>query len=99
MDKEYEKLQNELILRDHLAINRTVLANERTLLAYIRTCLGFFATGTALINFIHSFVLEFLGYIFIVAPGIIFIFGLYRFLKIKYKIKRIYAKGRTHKSD
>ena len=29
----------ELILRDHLALDRTRLANERTLLAYLRTAL------------------------------------------------------------
>ena len=90
--RSYENTQNELILRDYLAIDRTILANERTLLAYVRTCLGFFATGAALINFIENSLLAFLGYIFITAPVIIFVFGFYRFLKIKYKMKRIYNK-------
>ncbi len=35
----------QLILRDHLALDRTELANERTLLAYIRTSLALFLTG------------------------------------------------------
>jgi len=35
---------DQLILRDHLALDRTELANERTLLAYIRTSLALFLT-------------------------------------------------------
>lgn len=86
----YEQLKDDLILRDHLAIDRTVLANERTLLAYIRTSLGFFATGAALINFTENMKLVSLGYVFICVPIIIFIFGIYRFLKMKRKIKGVY---------
>jgi putative membrane protein len=43
-------VKEQLILRDRLAIDRTVLANERTLLAYVRTALTFFLVG---ISFIH----------------------------------------------
>lgn len=38
----------ELILRDRLAIDRTVLANERTLLAYIRTAVALLIAGISL---------------------------------------------------
>lgn len=39
----YEKLDRKsLILRDHLAVDRTILANERTVLAYVRTILTAF---------------------------------------------------------
>ena len=40
----------ELILRDRLAIDRTVLANERTLLAYIRTALTLFLVGITFVD-------------------------------------------------
>jgi putative membrane protein len=86
-------MSDKLILRDRLAIDRTVLANERTLLAYIRTCLGFFATGAVLINFTERAALVFLGYISIVVPVFISIFGVYRFMKIRRKIKKIYTNG------
>ena len=88
--KTYEEFQNEMILRDYLAVDRTHLANERTLLAYTRTCIGLFATGVALINFIDHAVLTFFGYAFIIISPIIFIFGLYRFLKTMHRIKRGY---------
>ncbi|MEW6755450.1 MAG: DUF202 domain-containing protein [Candidatus Latescibacterota bacterium] len=45
---------SELILRDQLAIDRTVLANERTLLAYCRTSLALVLTGAGAIKFLQS---------------------------------------------
>ena len=42
---------DELILRDCLAADRTVLANERTLLSYVRTAMAFMAAGAALLRF------------------------------------------------
>lgn len=41
---------DELILRDRLAIDRTVLANERTLLAYARTSLALLIAGLSLVH-------------------------------------------------
>lgn len=43
--------QTDLILRDHLAIDRTVLANERTFLAYVRTSLAFLVVGGSILKF------------------------------------------------
>ena len=40
----------DMILRDHLARDRTVLANERTLLAYIRTAIALLAAGGTLLK-------------------------------------------------
>jgi len=39
------EINQDNLLRDHLAIDRSELANERTLLAYIRTSLALFLTG------------------------------------------------------
>lgn len=41
---------DELILRDRLAIDRTVLANERTLLSYARTAMTLLIAGLSLIH-------------------------------------------------
>ena len=88
--KGCEEHENDLILRDYLAIDRTLLANERTLLAYIRTCLGFFAAGIALISFIEQNALIYIGYIFMGTPIFIFIFGIYRFVNTRRKIIKAY---------
>ncbi len=47
----YSKINpDDMILRDHLAYDRTVLANERTLLSYIRTAIALLAAGGTLIK-------------------------------------------------
>ena len=40
-----------LILRDHLAVERTQMANERTVLSYLRTALAFLAGALTLVHF------------------------------------------------
>ena len=53
MPRPYESLPlGTCILRDHLAMDRTILANERTLLAYVRTA---FATIVAGLSFLQFF--------------------------------------------
>lgn len=41
----------DLILRDELAIDRTVLANERTLLSYLRAAVALLIAGVTIVNF------------------------------------------------
>jgi putative membrane protein len=48
----YERYNKEdLILRDELAIDRTLLANERTLLAYLRAGVTMLIAGVSIIHF------------------------------------------------
>lgn len=42
---------DKLILRDELAIDRTLLANERTLLAYLRAGVALLIAGVSIIHF------------------------------------------------
>ncbi len=41
----------DLILRDQLAIDRTLLANERTLLSYLRSAVALLIAGVSIIHF------------------------------------------------
>ncbi len=43
--------KEELILRDELAIDRTLLANERTLLAYLRSAVALVIAGVSIMHF------------------------------------------------
>ena len=62
-DSPYSRYcEEELILRDHLAAERTVLANERTALAYLRTMLTFLIGGATFIQFFDLLLIEVLGY-------------------------------------
>ncbi|MCG8342264.1 MAG: DUF202 domain-containing protein [Chlorobiales bacterium] len=51
-DSPYTKFDDsKLILRDELAIDRTVLANERTLLAYLRSGVALVIAGVSIMHF------------------------------------------------
>ena len=68
------------IVRDWLALDRTVLANERTLLAYARTAFTLVISGLTFIKFFQHFAYDIIGYIFIVSGIVIFFLGLRRYL-------------------
>ena len=70
--------RKELILRDELAIDRTVLANERTLLAYLRAALTLILAGVTFIHFIESGALRVLGFVFLPAGVLAGLFGVWR---------------------
>jgi putative membrane protein len=51
-DTPYSKFRADtLILRDELAIDRTILANERTLLSYLRSAMALLIAGVSIIHF------------------------------------------------
>lgn len=43
--------KEDLILRDELAVDRTLLANERTLLAYLRSAMALLIAGISIMHF------------------------------------------------
>lgn len=86
-DKDF--ITEELILRDHLALDRTRLANERTLLAYTRTALMLVIAGASAVKFIGetpSVVIT--GWVFVALGALVGILGTWRFLHMKAKIDR-----------
>ena len=89
--RPYTGLEDQLILRDHLAADRTILANERTFLAYIRTALTLFVAG---LSFVHlkifdSHIVEGIGVIFILLGIVTFFLGLVRYRRMRALIHKI----------
>jgi putative membrane protein len=80
--------ENDLILRDRLAIDRTKLANERTFLAYFRTSIIFLGTGISItqIQFFEEVV--YLGWGLIILSPFILGIGIYRLIKVRRNIIR-----------
>ena len=74
--------QDEIILRDYLALERTKLANERTLLSYIRSSLYLLLGGIAIIQLV--------GYVSLVLTISLVIIGVYRFQKLNKQLKNYY---------
>ncbi len=79
-------LKSQLILRDELAIDRTVLANERTLLAYLRTGLALVITGAGLVKFFNDVSA---GIALMVAAAAIGVWGVIRFRAVGNDVKTV----------
>lgn len=81
-----------MILRDHLAYDRTVLANERTLLSYIRTSIALFAAGGTLIKvFPDEQRMIYLGILLLVVGAAVVVTGLWRFFAVTKRLSLAYA--------
>lgn len=88
--KDYQN-KEDIILRDHLAMERTKLANERTLLSYLRTSLYLLLGGIALLGLKDFQDLKFLGYIALSLSALLIIVGAVRFLQLKKHLTRFYV--------
>lgn len=91
----YEDVKAEqLILRDHLALDRTELANERTLLAYIRTSLALFLTGFSAMHLpsfnpnltFRALVYQTLGWALVAAAALVLFVGWKRYRQVRKRI-------------
>ena len=84
------KNKDRIILRDFLALERTSLANERTLFSYIRTSLYLVLGGIALIQLEKFEKLSWLGYVAFAVSGLMIIYGLIRYFKLRSKLQKFY---------
>ena len=78
----------ELILRDHLALERTKLANERTLFAYIRMALYLLTVGIGIFQVESISRLHRLAWVCIMAGIILFFLGFVRFAQMRKHLKQ-----------
>ena len=90
MLKNYSTFRDEMILRDYLALDRTVLANERTLLAYLRTFIGTFSAGIAMVKLLDTPLTNAIGYVLIAVSPVFIVFGTIRYFQFSRKLKTIY---------
>jgi putative membrane protein len=84
------KPDEEIILRDYLAIERTRLANERTLLSYIRSSLYLILGGIAFLQLEGFANIKYLGILSLVLSALFLIIGVYRFMLLKKSLKTLY---------
>ncbi len=78
--------KENLILRDHLAADRTVLANERTFLAYIRTSFTLILAGITILKFFATFLMGLVAFASIASGLVIIIWGIIRYRKTQMHI-------------
>lgn len=88
----YEKIEEDLILRDHLAVERTRLTNETALLAYLRTSLFLISIGLTFIKIDEFKGVAIIGWICIPLSIILISFGVFRFVRLNIQMRKIYKK-------
>jgi len=79
----------DLILRDELAIDRTILANERTLLAYLRSAAALLIAGVSIIHFSREGWFLVIGIACTPVAALTGIIGIARYLRMKKAIRNI----------
>ena len=81
---------DELILRDLLALDRTRLANERTFLAYVRTSIMVGVSGVSLIKlFPDSRFAQISGWTLLPIAALLMLFAAGRFLRLKHSLSTL----------
>ena len=84
--KDTKSINKDLILRERLALQRTVLANQSTFLAFLRTAMYFLIAGLSLRNLLkveNSFLIEITLF---VISFVIFLLGILNYFKHKKSI-------------
>jgi len=86
----YSRYSKEtLILRDELALDRTVLANERTLLAYLRSAVALLIAGVSMMQFAPDQWFWIIGVICLPIGVITGLIGTLRFFHMKNCINQV----------
>lgn len=90
----YEKDHEQMILRDYLAVDRTMMTNETSFMSYVRTALTLIAAGATLIKFFGSDLeMQILGVAFMIIGGLLALYGYNRFRKVDTILLKV--KGET----
>lgn len=82
--------RDRLILRDHLALERTRLANERTLMAYVRSALYLVIGGLALIQLKGHGDLQWVGFVSLGLSVVFALIGMVRFYTLRRQLDSYY---------
>ena len=96
----YERFDSDdLILRDELAIDRTLLANERTLLAYLRSGVALLIAGVSIIHFSQEGWFWAVGIACIPTGIITGMVGMARYRRMNRSISLVRRQSKTKKSE
>lgn len=90
--------KHDLILRDELAIDRTLLANERTLLAYLRSAVALVIAGVSIMHFSEHVWFYAVGIICIPTGIVAGVVGVARFRRMDRSIAVVRRSPRTEET-
>lgn len=88
-NKTHNSNKDSMILRDLLALDRTILANERTVLAWVRTGLSIFIAGITFIKYIDDSLFRLIGYGFVFFGIAVLGLGISRYYRLRRKLEKL----------
>lgn len=91
--------EEELILRDYLAIERTKLANVRTLFAYVRTSLYLLTAGIGIFQIESISHLDGLAWVCVISGIVLFFFGFFRYFQMGKHLRGYIKNSRCNKDN
>jgi putative membrane protein len=80
-------MNKDLILREKLALQRTILANQTTFLAFIRTSMYFLVAGISIKNLTNIHYAWIIEFVFVSISIILLFIGILNYQKQHQKIK------------
>ena len=86
MSNSSQPINKDLILRENLALQRTILANQTTLLAFLRTSMYFLVAGLSIKNLLNVPGHIYYQVIFYLIAIAVLIFGAINYFRHKKKI-------------
>lgn len=89
----------EIIFRDHLAIERTRLANERTLLSYIRTSLYLLLGAIAFFQLEGLDKLKWLAYPSLFLSALSLVVGILKYYRLKNRLNYTIGEKKDHPAE
>ncbi|MGB4838515.1 MAG: DUF202 domain-containing protein [Saprospiraceae bacterium] len=94
-----KNINKDIILREKLALQRTLLANQSTFLSFLRTSMYFMMAGLTIQNvFDHSKYLILEIVLFVISGGV-FLLGIYNYFKNKKEIEKSEVQIGNFKAD
>ncbi len=96
-----QRIIDESLIREHLALERTRLANERTFLSYTQASLYFLLGGLALLQLKEYADLRYIGYLALIFSGLFLTIGIWRYISLNKKMKKLLRpdKNKDNKDD
>lgn len=86
-EKKPKEFNKDLILREKLALERTVMANDRTFLSFLRTALYFTIAGLTINELVDIRYGDWVEIIFWILAFVVLCLGIVRYLYQKKKIR------------
>lgn len=80
-------VNKDLILREKLALQRTVLANQSTFLSFLRTSMYFLMAGLTIQNLFQTHQYVFFEILLFIISAVVIVLGLFNYFKHKTWIK------------